>query len=417
MPDPDHDRRSQRVVWLLAAAVFINYFDRGNLATASPLLQQELALSNAQLGLLFSAFFWSYAPLQPLAGWLAQRFDVRHVLGGGLALWALATLLSGLASRFAMLLALRVLLGIGESVAYPCNAKFLAQRIPAHQRGRANGLIAVGQSLGPTCGTLLGGLLMARVGWRPTFVLFGLLSLAWLLPWRNATRDGTTVGCAAGLQPVGYRVLLAQRALWGTSLGHFCGNYAYYFMLTWLPLLLVKAHGVRLEQMAVIGAGVYALQAVSAPVTGWICDRLILRGLSASRVLKSAIIVGLCGVGVPMALCIGAGTRLCIALLLIAGLFVGVQSAPLGSITQTLGGPRAAAQWMGMQNLCANLAGVLAPLLTGILVERAGSFTGAFAVAAAVTLAGVLAYAVVIPTVTPVDWAAAGAPAAPSRTT
>jgi sugar phosphate permease len=95
------------VVWLLAAAVFINYFDRGNLATASPLMQRELALSNSELGALFSAFFWSYAPLQPIAGWLAQRFDIRYVLGGGLALWALATAVTGLVTSFAMIFMLR----------------------------------------------------------------------------------------------------------------------------------------------------------------------------------------------------------------------------------------------------------------------------------------------------------------------
>ena len=115
------------VVALLSVAVFINYFDRGNLATASPVLQGELGLSSWQMGVLFSAFFWSYAPLQPLAGWLAQRFDVRYVLGCGLALWALATMLTGLATSFITLLALRVALGVGESVSYPCNAKFLSQ--------------------------------------------------------------------------------------------------------------------------------------------------------------------------------------------------------------------------------------------------------------------------------------------------
>jgi MFS family permease len=153
MPTASFSPHSRRIVFLLAAAVFINYFDRGNLATASPLIQRELALSSSELGVLFSAFFWTYAPLQPLAGWLAQRFDVRYVLGGGLAVWALATTLTGLASSFAVLLVLRVLLGIGESVAYPCNAKFLGQRVAAHERGVANGLIATGQSLGPTCGT------------------------------------------------------------------------------------------------------------------------------------------------------------------------------------------------------------------------------------------------------------------------
>jgi sugar phosphate permease len=209
---------------------------------------------------------------------------------------------------------------------------------------------------------------------------------------------------AAGANPLSYRVLLAERSLLGTSLGHFCGNYAYYFMLTWLPLYLVNAQGFRIDQMAVIAAAIYALQAISAPATGWICDRLILAGSSPNRVLKTAIIVGLCGVAAPMALCAVAGHTVTVALLLTAGVFFGVQSAPLGAITQTLGGPRAAGQWMGIQNLCANLAGVSAPLITGFIVHRSNNFFWPFAIAAAITLAGVLAYAVVIKRVEPVPW-------------
>jgi ACS family D-galactonate transporter-like MFS transporter len=192
-------------------------------------------------------------------------------------------------------------------------------------------------------------------------------------------------------------------------LGHFCGNYAYYLMLTWLPLLLVRVHGFRMEQMAAIGASVYALQALSAPATGWVCDRLIMRGIAPNRVLKTAIIIGLCGVAVPMALCAVAGARLSVMLLLMAGVFFGVQSAPLGSITQTLGGPRAAGQWMGIQNLCANMAGVLAPLITGFAVDRGRDFFWAFAISAVITLAGVAAYAFVIRRVEPVAWPAATA--------
>ncbi len=252
MPSPANPQAvlPMRVVLLLSAAVFLNYFDRGALSIAAPLVQEELQLSPAQMGILFSAFFWSYAPLQPLAGWLAQRFDVRRVLGCGLALWGLATALTGFATGFWMILGLRVLLGIGESVFYPCNAKFLAQRAAVHERGRANGLVATGQALGPLAGTLLGGLLMAGYGWRPAFLLFGILSLLWLWPWHLATRAGETSGSAAGARPVPYPMLLRQRSLWGTSLGHFCGNYAYYFTLTWLPLLLVREHGLSMAQMA-----------------------------------------------------------------------------------------------------------------------------------------------------------------------
>lgn len=392
------------VVALLAAAVFLNYFDRGTLATASPLVQEELGLSNAEMGVLFSAFFWSYAPLQPLAGWLAQRFDVRYVLGCGLALWALATTLTGFATSFAAILALRVLLGFGESVAYPCNAKYLGQRVPLAERGRANGFIATGQALGPMLGILLGGLIMEHYGWRPAFVLFGLLSLLWLLPWRQVTRDGATANRVQGGRTLPYRVLLRERSLWGTCLGHFCGNYAYYFMLTWLPLLLVKEHGFTVSGMALVGSCVYGLQAIAAPLAGWFCDRRIAQGAPAGRVLKTTMNIGLGGVALAMAVCALAGPTLMVALVLVAGVFFGLQSAPLGTITQTLGGERASAQWMGIQNLCANLAGVLAPLLTGLVVDASGSFVMAFAIAAGVTLAGILAYAVVIPRVEPVRW-------------
>jgi MFS family permease len=394
-----------KVVLLLAAAVFINYVDRGNLATASPLLKDELGLSNSQIGVLLSAFFWSYAPLQPVAGWLAQRFEVRYVLPAGLALWATATALTGLAASFAMLLALRILLGIGESITYPCNSALLAQRAPVHTRGRANGLIAAGQALGPVFGTLVGGLVMATLGWRAAFVAFGLVSLAWLLPWSLVTRGGATAGAARTGRPLPYLVLLKERALWGASLGQFCSTYSYYFVLTWLPLFLVKAHGYSVSLMAEIGAGVYAVHAVSSALTGWGSDRWIVAGASPNRVHKTLLVSGMVGAAAMMMVCASAGPTLSIALLSAAAVFFGMLIPNLYGVAQTLGGPRAAGQWMGIQNLVGNLSGVLAPLVTGYVVDRTGHFYWAFAIAAAITLAGSLAFGVGIRCVEPVVWA------------
>lgn len=392
---------------LLAAAVFINYFDRGNLATTAPLLQRELGLSSTQMGVLFSAFFWAYAPLQPVAGYLAQRYDIRIVLGSGLALWAAATMLSGFAAGFWSLLGLRMLVGLGESISYPCNAKFLSQHAPVHERGRANGFIAVGQALGPTCGTLIAGFVMARYGWRPTFVLFGMLSLLWLWPWLRATSNGETRSSVMQKDVIPYRLLLRERSVWGTSLGHFCGNYAFYFALSWLPSYLVNVEHQSAQRMAITGAAVYACQAVSAPATGWFCDWLILRGHPASLVLKSAINLGLAGVALSMVICGYVHGDTAVGWLLFAGVCFGVQSAPLGSITQTLGGPRAAAQWMGVQNLIANLAGVLAPVITGFIVDRSGHFVLAFLLAGGITLVGILGMGVVVRRVRPLEWSAA----------
>lgn len=394
-----------RVVVLLAAAVFINYFDRGNLATASPLLKDELGLSNSQMGVLLSAFFWSYAPLQPLAGWLAQRFDVRHVLAAGLAVWAGATMLCGLVSAFWMLLVLRILLGVGESVVYPCHAKVLAQRAPEHERGRANGLVAAGQALGPTVGTLVGGLVMARYGWRAAFVAFGLISLVWLLPWALVTRGGSgTAGAGPDGRPLPYRLILKERALWGSSLGCFCSFYAYYFVLAWLPLYLVKAHGFSVGEMARIGAGVYAIHAASSALVGWASDRWIMAGAPPNRVRKILLVTGLLGVAVLMLLCSSAGPIPAVVLLSVTAALFGTQTPNIYVLAQTMGGPRGAGQWMGVQNLIGNLAGVVAPLATGLVLDRLGGYFWAFAAVSGIAFLGCFAFGVIIPRIEPISW-------------
>lgn len=170
------------LVTLLAAALFINYVDRGAVPSAAHLIQGELRLSKPQLGVLLSAFFWSYAVLQIPVGWLAERFGAGRILAGGLALWACATMLVGVAHSFVTLLVLRVLLGVGESCGFPCVSKLLAVAVPVRSLGLANGIVAGGYLFGPAAGAYAGGLLMAHFGWRAAFWVMGALSLLWLLP-------------------------------------------------------------------------------------------------------------------------------------------------------------------------------------------------------------------------------------------
>src|SRR5690242_10142615 len=147
------------VVTLLAVALFMSYVDRGNVATAAPLMKDELRLSAGQIGLLFSAFYWTYIPGQLLAGWLAERINAYRTLALGLVLWSLVTAATGLASGFVILLGLRFLLGVGESAIFPCSSKLIAQHLPAQRLGVANGAMATGLALGPAFGTFFGGVL------------------------------------------------------------------------------------------------------------------------------------------------------------------------------------------------------------------------------------------------------------------
>src|SRR5579872_5272346 len=159
------------ILALIALSIFINYVDRGNLATAAPLIKSELKLTNVQYGLLVSAFFWIYVPGQIAASWLIQKINAYRTLAIGLAVWSLATIASGLATGFATLMLFRVLLGIGESAGFPASSKLLAQHLAPERLGMANGLVSSGIYFGPAIGTFVGGLLLVHVGWRLLFVI------------------------------------------------------------------------------------------------------------------------------------------------------------------------------------------------------------------------------------------------------
>ena len=397
---------SARVVALLTLAAFINYVDRGNLATAGPLIREQFDLSNAQLGLLLSAFFWSYAPGQLPAGWLAERLDARRVLAVGLAVWGVATALTGLASGFMMLLILRVMLGLGESVMYPASFKILACEALEVERGRANGWLAAGQLSGPAFGTLAGGLLMAWFGWRVVFVAAGCASVLWLWPWLRTPRAAVAGPARATADGPPTRALLRSRELWGSCLGNFCEGYVLYLILSWLPVYLVKTHGLTMVQMAQLGAGVYALSAATSVLSGWASDRWLKAGASSNRVRKTALLTGLAALAACLSVCAFAGPLGTLSALAGCGLGLGMLVPAIFASAQTLAGPRAAARWMGVQNFSANLAGISAPVITGVVVDRTGSFSSAFLIAAAVALVGMLAYGVIVRRIETIDWRA-----------
>jgi MFS family permease len=401
------------VVALLAAALFLNYVDRGTVPTAAPLIQDELHLSSWQLGVLLSAFFWSYALLQIPVGWIAERYGARRVLAAGLALWALATMLVGVADTFSTLILLRVLLGIGESAGFPCVSKLLATSVPAHRLGVANGVVAFAYLFGPAVGTQLGGLIMAQFGWRAAFFVFGSLSLLWLLPW-SRVRLPSAAPQAAEFAAPSFPQVLRQRALWGTSLGHFSGNYTFYFMLTWLPTYLVRERGFSTAAMASIAGAAYLLNALTALTAGWAIDRFIGRCGSANRPYKFTM--GAAHVGsVACMLCMGFGSAPWALAAIFASQFLsGLSSPGTFAIPQLLAGPKAAARWVGVQNAIANLSGVLAPMLTGFLVEHTHHFTSAFVAGALVSILGLIGWVWVVPEVAPVRWQAAAGAAPPT---
>jgi MFS family permease len=236
------------------------------------------------------------------------------------------------------------------------------------------------------------------------FVLFGFATLLWLAPWSTVLRALPTEASADDGRRYPFSKLFGQRALWATSFGHFTVNYGFYFLLAWLPLYLVQQRGFSLEQMTLLATSVYTAQAASALLWGWTCDRLVSAGHDQGATCRrwTAFGSGLLGVAI-LGIAVAPNDFLLIAFLLLAGIAGGPCSTNVYAIAQIFAGPRAAGSYVGVQNAMGNLAGIIGPIVTGIIVDRTGSFLNAFIVAAAVCGAGALCWMFVVPRIAPLD--------------
>ncbi|MGA3042982.1 MAG: MFS transporter [Bryobacteraceae bacterium] len=395
------------VLGLLVVSIFINYIDRSNLSIAVALpAPKGLSLDPARQGYLLSAFFATYALFQLLGvvGFVLDRLDASWVYAIAFFVWSAATAVTGVASGFAVLFALRLVLGMGESAAYPCYSKIFATHFPEHHRGLANGLIDAGSKFGPALGMLVGGLLMARFGWRPFFIILGAASLIWLVPWLKWMPRGKGIVVHSPHPPPGVLHILAQRSAWGSFGGLFCGNYYWYFLLTWLPSYMVKERNFSKDHMANMSALAFLAIGLSSALCGWLSDHWIAAGATPTRVRKTFTVAGLTLSTVILPVAIVDSKDLSMALLFLACVFFGMWSSNHWALIQTLAGPPAAGKWTAVQNGVGNLAGVAAPALTGLVVARTGQFFWAFAVASGFALAGAIFYMFVIGRIEQVDW-------------
>jgi MFS family permease len=391
------------LVLLLGAAVFLNYVDRGAIGIAAPLMKSELRLSDEAYGLAFSAFFWIYAPVQFFAGWLCDRFSVYKLMAVGILLWAGSTLLMGFAGGFASLLVLRIMLGVGESISFPGSSKIIARHVPPENRGMANAALATGIALGPAAGTLAGGLILGHWGWRAIFLVFGVVTLLWLLPWRGAVRALPTSGDRDGGARVPVGALLSKWPLWSMSIVHALGNYCFYVLLAWLPLFLTKARGFSIGEMTFLATLGYAVQGVCALSYGRFSDWWTRSGRSEAAFRRVTMIVSQALAAVAIFGLVFAQSALLVAILLcLAGMASAAISLNVYAIAQMFAGPRAAGTWVGVQNSIGNLSGIVGPVVTGMVVQRAG-YDAAFVLTAAIAAFGVLWWLFAVPPIRQVE--------------
>jgi ACS family D-galactonate transporter-like MFS transporter len=396
---------------LITGATLINYLDRTVISVAAPLLSKDLQLSPAVMGLVFAAFSWTYAVSQIPGGILLDRIGVRLTYFLSIALWSVCTTLQGLSSGLASLLSARLALGVAEAPAFPCNSRVLSTWFPQHERARATGVYSIGQYFGLAFLSPVLFWISAAWGWRALFLIVGITGILFALIWITVYRDPHTsrrinqaeldhIAAGGGLaerhtatrfewRSIG--LLMRQRQILGASIGQFASNSTLVFFLTWFPTYLATE-----RHMAWLHIGFFAVLpfiAATAGVVGGgvLSDFLLRRTGSANIARKLPIVSGLLLASTIVAADFLENDSTVIAVMSLA--FFGQGMCNLGWTLITDVAPRRLlGLTTGLFNLCANLAGIVTPLVVGLIVSATGSFALALAFIAILAIGGVFSY-------------------------
>jgi MFS family permease len=267
---------------------------------------------------------------------------------------------------------------------------------PQTSRGTANAFLDAASKLGPSVGLFLGGIFLVRFDWRIFFIVLGVISLAWLVPWFVFTSRTSSSLNESQVSVGSIRRILSSRSSWGTFAGHFCGNYVWFFLLIWLPSYLVKDKGLSTREMANVGSIAFLVIAIGTLLAGWMSDRYIRRGISPTIVRKSVVVGGLLGSSFISLVGYVQSASYSLAILMFACFAFGTYTSNHWAITQTIAGPGMAGRWTGVQNGIGNFSGIVASWLTGELATRTGSFRSAFIMTGFVALAGACIWGLVV---------------------
>lgn len=385
---------------LLHFAMLFLFIHRGALSVAAPFLIQELGLSLAVTGTLLSAFFWSYSVMQAPAGWAVDRFGARRAYACGLGLWSLAAAATGLAGSLVSLIVARVVLGIGQSIAFPATTRAIANWFPDHQRGTATACSNTGNRVGQVLVNGVGTLVLAAIGWQLFFIGSGLMGLLWLVPWlwflrkweaRTDLSSSSDTPSAFASFLAGFR-LLKHRSFVGICLGYFAFDYTFYLMLTWLPGYLKLARGFSTNEMAIFSSIPYLANIPLMFLTGMLSDWFVRRGYNEIRVRKTFMIIGMIGGCLIVPAGMVEDRMTAVWLLTLTQCFIGMTGVIAFTLTMAVCEKRVAGAAAGLQNFSGQVAGIISPALTGFIAQRTGSFALAMGVAGALLVCGVAAY-------------------------
>lgn len=398
-----------RIFLILLLLTAINYIDRASLSVALPLIAPEFNLTPAMEGLMLSAFFWSYALMQIPGGLLLDRFHTRGIIGTATVAWGLFQALGAASHNWLVLLLTRIGLGVAESPIMPAGAKLNGAWLTPNERGRGAVLVDGGAPLGSALGAILISGLIAWLGsWRLAFVVAGVGTvLAGILAWkyirnhpsehpgvneaelRHITAGNASAHAAAAKASLPLRELLKDRSIFAMFAGYSCILAVFYGLLTWMPSYLHKAHGLNISAMGGATFLIFMCGFVGELIGGWIGDRWRASGASPNLVMRTLF----SGSALVAALCILAaayvGETVAVISLLCVAMFFIRWCGMYWCLPAIIGGPSRTGVLGGTMNFCGNMAGVLVPVVIGLIVQFTGDYFFAliFFVVAAVLIA------------------------------
>lgn len=377
----------------------IGYIDRVNLTSAMPEIAKFMNLDDAQQGMAFSAFFWTYTLGQIPAGMLVDRYGVRMLYFWGILLWSLASAATVVTSGLWALVATRLLVGLGESVVTSSSLRYIRTHFEEKQRGFAVGVYMTGTKIGPAIGLPLAGFLVVTYGWQAMFLMLGLGSLLWLGPWMHWVRGDdpaslpTTSAASRATDAVTLKQALRSRNMWGIIIGTYCYMYFVYYCMTWMPQYFQKTHGMSIAKSNWFGGVSFGGMAIVAALAGWAADKWIARGGEPIFVRKVFTIAGFAMAAMQTLSVLTDSQTMMITLTVASLCGLGLATANYWALTTTL---MPGAVPVAVQNTAANLAGIVAPWLTGWMIKQTGSFNAPIQAVGFWLILGIAAYAFMV---------------------
>ncbi|WP_345749412.1 MFS transporter [Streptomyces sp. ODS28] len=418
---------------MLFAVTTVNYADRSTLSIAGDAMQRELHISSAELGLLFSAFSWSYLVAQIPGGWLLDRYGSKRVYGAAIFLWSLFTMLQGAIGFFAgaavvLLFALRFAVGVAEAPSFPGNSRIVAAWFPTRERGFASALFNSAQYFATVAFAPLMGWLVTALGWQHVFTVVGgvgvVLALVWtrvIHPPRShprlgegelrhlqdggalvdldaptAEEDARAKAVTAGRENLRHMAfLLRNRTTLGTFVGQYFINTITWFFLTWFPVYLVQERGMDILEAGFVSSLPALCGFVGGVLGGYVSDRLARGGLSVTAARKIPIVAGLL-LSTGIIVC-NYVTSSWLVVVIMSLAFFGKGMGALGWAVMSDVAPKEIAGLAGgLFNTFGALAGIVTPLVIGYLLDATGSFDLALAFVSVCAALAVVSYLVIV---------------------